>query len=161
MRIGWFKVYQPMAFYVTYFTVRADEFDATLMTHGKERIRNKIAELEKLGNTITAKDKNILTILEVANEMYSRGIDFLPVDLYKSDAVRFQITEKGIRPPLNSLQGLGSTAANSIVESRSQGEFLSVEELKSRAKISKTVIEILKQNGCLEGIPESSQMSLF
>jgi DNA polymerase-3 subunit alpha (Gram-positive type) len=161
MRIGWFKVYHPMAFYVTYFTVRADEFDATLMTHGKERIRSKIAELEKLGNTITAKDKNILTILEVANEMYSRGIDFLPVDLYKSDAVRFQITEKGIRPPLNALQGLGSTAANSIVEARSQGEFVSIEELKSRTKTSKTVIEILQQNGCLEGIPQSSQMSLF
>ena len=161
MRIGWFKVYHPIAFYVTYFTVRADEFDATLMTHGKERIRNKIVELEKLGNTITAKDKNILTILEVANEMYSRGIDFLPVDLYKSDATRFQIIGKGIRPPLNSLQGLGSTAANSIVEARSHGEFVSIEELKSRAKASKTVIEILQQNGCLEGIPESSQMSLF
>lgn len=161
MRIGWFKVYHPMAFYVTYFTVRADEFDAALMTHGKERIRNRIAELEKQGNAITAKDKNVLTILEVANEMYSRGIDFLPVDLYKSDAVRFLMTDKGIRPPLNSLQGLGTTAANSIVDARGQGEFISIEELRSRAKASKTVIEILQQCGCLEGIPESSQMSLF
>jgi DNA polymerase-3 subunit alpha (Gram-positive type) len=161
MRIGWFKVYHPMAFYVTYFTVRADEFDATLMTHGKERIRSKITELEKLGNAITAKDKNVLTILEVANEMYSRGIDFLPVDLYKSDATRFLMLEKGIRPPLNSLQGLGATVANSIVEAREQGEFISIEELRRRAKASKTVIEILQQNGCLEGIPESSQMSLF
>ena len=161
MRIGWFKVYWPMAFYVTYFTVRADEFDATLMTHGKERIRSRITELEKQGNVITAKDKNILTILEVANEMYCRGIDFLPIDLYKSDATRFQMTDNGIRPPLNSLQGLGATVANSIVEARAQGEFLSIEELKSRAKASKTVIEILQQNGCLNGIPDSSQMSLF
>ena len=161
MRIGWFKVYHPMAFYVTYFTVRADEFDATLMTNGKERIRSKIAELEKQGNDISAKDKNVLTILEVANEMYSRGIDFLPVNLYKSNAARFQMTDSGIRPPLNSLQGLGTTAANSIVEAREQGEFISIEELRRRAKVSKTVIEILQQNGCLDGIPESSQMSLF
>jgi DNA polymerase III subunit alpha, Gram-positive type len=161
MRIGWYKVYHPVAFYVTYFTVRADEFDATLMTHGKEIVRRKITELEKLGNTITAKDKNVLTILEVANEMYSRGIEFLPIDLYKSDAVRFQIAENGIRPPLSSLQGLGVSAANAIVEARAKGEFISKEDLRSRAKASKTVIEILQQNGCLEGLPESSQMSLF
>lgn len=161
MRIGWFKVYRPMAFYVTYFTVRADEFDAALMTHGKERIRSKIAELERQGNSISAKDKNVLTILEVANEMYTRGIDFLPVDLYKSDATRFRIEDNGIRPPLNALQGLGATAANSIVEAREQGEFTSVEDLRSRSKVSKTVIEILQQNGCLDGMPESSQMCLF
>lgn len=161
MRIGWFKVYHPMAFYVTYFTVRADEFDAALMAHGKERIRNKIAELERQGNAISAKDKNVLTILEVVNEMYSRGIDFMPVDLYKSDATRFRIEDKGIRPPLNALQGLGATAANSIMEAREQGEFTSVEDLRSRSKISKTVIEILQQSGCLDGMPESSQMCLF
>ena len=161
MRIGWFKVYHPMAFYATYFTVRADEFDAELMARGKERVRSKIAELEKLGNAITAKDKNILTILEVVNEMYSRGFSFLPIHIYKSDAVRFQVTDGGIRPPLNSLPGLGTTAANAIVAARSEDEFVSVEDLRSRAKVSKTVIEILQQNGCLDGIPESSQMSLF
>ena len=161
LRIGWFKVYQPMAFYVTYFTVRADEFDAALMTHGKGPVRSKITELEKQGNAISAKDKNVLTILEVANEMYSRGIEFLPVDLYKSDAVRFLIEGNGIRPPLNSLPGLGGAAANSVAEARSEGEFISVEDLRNRAKVSKTVIEILQQNGCLKGLPESSQMSLF
>lgn len=161
MRIGWFKVYHPLAFYVTYFTVRADEFDAALMTHGRERVRNKIFELEKMGNSISAKDKNVLTILEVANEMYSRGIEFLPVDLYRSEAAKFLIEGKGIRPPLNSLAGLGAQAAASIVEARSQGEFISIEDMKIRAKTSKTVIEILQQNGCLDGIPESSQMSLF
>ncbi len=161
MRIGWFKVYFPKAFYATYFTVRADDFDAALMIHGKARIENKIGELEKLGNALTAKDKSVLTILEVANEMYSRGIAFLPVDLYKSDAVRFQMTDEGIRPPLNSLQGLGAIAANSIVEARAQGEFISIEELRNRARLSKTVIEILQQNNCLDGIPESSQISLF
>lgn len=161
IRIGWFKVYQPLAFYVTYFTVRADEFDAELMTHGKEKVRSRITELEKLGNTISAKDKNVLTILEIANEMYSRGFKFLPIDLYKSDATKFLIEDNAIRPPLNSLQGLGSAAANAIVEARADGEFISIEDLRMRSKASKTVIEILQQNGCLEGIPESSQMSLF
>lgn len=161
MRIGWFKVYHPLAFYVAYFTVRADEFDATLMGNGKEKVRTRIAELEREGNSISAKDKNVLTILEVVNEMYARGINFLPVDLYKSDATRFQIEGEGIRPPLNSLQGLGATAASAIVEAREQGEFISVEDLRIRSKASKTVIEIMTQNGCLEGIPESSQISLF
>lgn len=161
LRIGWFKVYHPEAFYVTYFTVRADEFDANLMTHGRERVRSKIEELEKLGNNCSQKEKNVLTILEVANEMYSRGIRFLPVDLYKSEAARFQITPDGIRPPFNALQGLGLAAAGNIVEARKDGEFLSIEDLRIRAKISKAVIEILQQNGCLEGIPESSQMSFF
>jgi DNA polymerase-3 subunit alpha (Gram-positive type) len=161
MRIGWFKVYKPVAFYVTYFTVRADEFDAALMTHGKERVRSKISELEKLGNSITTKDKNILTILEVVNEMYSRGFNFLPIDLYESEAVNFKMENNAIRPPLSSLQGLGASAAKSIVDARAQGEFKSIEDLRIRAKASKTVIEILQQNGCLEGIPESSQMCLF
>lgn len=161
MRIGWFKVYQPLAFYVTYFTVRADEFDAELMIHGKEKVSHRINELEKMGNSISAKDRNVLTILEVTNEMYARGIEFLPVDLYKSAATKFEIEGDGIRPPLNSLPGLGNTAANSIVEAREQGEFISIEDLRIRSKISKTVIEILTQNGCLKGMPESSQMSIF
>ncbi len=161
MRIGWFKVYHPLAFYATYFTVRADEFDATTMANGRENVRRRISEYEKMGNNMTAKDKNILTILEVANEMYSRGMNFLKVDLYESDAVKFKIHGNGLRPPLNSLQGLGTNAARAIIEARSQGEFVSIEDLKLRAKVSKTVIEILQQNGCLDGIPESSQMSLF
>lgn len=160
-RIAWFKVYYPEAFYVTYFTVRADEFDAQLMTHGQDRVKNAIREYEQKGNNITQKEKNVLTILEVANEMYARGIKFLPVDLYKSDSVKFQITPDGIRPPLNALQGLGTAAAQNIVEARKMGNFLSIDDLRVKAKISKAVIEILQQNGCLEGMPESNQLSLF
>ncbi len=160
-RIAWFKVYYPEAFYVTYFTVRADEFDADLMTHGQARVKNKIKELEQRGNNVTQKEKNVLTILEVANEMYARGIKFLPVDLYKSDAAKFQIVSGGIRPPLNALQGLGLAAAQNIVEARKTGEFISLEELRIKAKISKAIIEILQQSGCLDGLPQSSQISLF
>ena len=120
-----------------------------------------IEKLEKAGNAVSAREKNILTILEVVNEMYSRGIKFLPVDLYKSDAVKFLIEDGCIRPPLISLAGLGAAAAASIAEARSQGGFVSVDDLKIRARVSKTVIEILQQCGCLNGLPESSQVSLF
>lgn len=161
IRIGWYKVYHPQAFYVAYFTVRADEFDADLMTHGQDKVRNKIKELEMKGNNMTQKEKNVLTILEVANEMYARGIKFLPVDLYKSDASKFLIVPEGIRPPLNSLQGLGLAAAQNIVDARKEGEFSSIDDLRLRSKISKSVIEILKGHGCLDGIPESNQLSLF
>ncbi|NTV89985.1 MAG: PolC-type DNA polymerase III, partial [Clostridiales bacterium] len=161
LRIGWYKVYRPEAFYVTYFTVRADEFDAGLMTNGRDKVRNRIQEIERMGNNATQKEKNILTILEVTNEMYCRGINFLPVDLYKSHPSKFQITPEGIRPPLNALQGLGASAANNIAEARTGNEFLSIEELRLNAKISKGVIDILKNYGCLQGMPDSSQMSLF
>mgnify|MGYP001401648275 FL=1 len=93
--------------------------------------------------------------------MYARGMKFLPVDLYKSDPVKFKKGKGGIRPPLNTLQGLGATAAQNIAEARSEGAFLSVEDLIVRSRISKTVVDILQRNGCLEGMPESNQISLF
>lgn len=160
-RIAWFKVYFPEAFYVTYFTVRADEFDADLMTHGQDKVKNKIKELEQKGNNMTQKEKNVLTILEVTNEMYARGIKFHPLDLYKSHETKFEITPNGIRPPLTALQGLGGAAAQNIVEARKDGEFLSVDDLRIRARISKAVIEILQQAGCLGNMPESNQLSFF
>lgn len=161
IRIGWYKVYYPEAFYVSYFTVRADEFDADLMTHGKDRVQNKIREIEMKGNDITQKEKNVLTILEVTNEMYARGIKFLPVDLYKSDPIKFEITSEGIRPPLSSLNGLGKTAAQNIEDARQEGDFTSIDDLRIKSRISKSVIEILKGHGCLNGLPESNQISLF
>ncbi|MDQ2086902.1 PolC-type DNA polymerase III [Herbivorax sp. ANBcel31] len=160
-RIAWFKVNYPEAFYVTYFTVRADDFDAELMCNGQNRVQNKIKELEQRGNTLTQKEKNVLTISEVANEMYARGIKFLPIDLYQSDATKFQISANGIRPPLNALQGLGNAAAQNIVEARKDGDFISIDDLRIKSKISKSVIEILQNNGCLKDLPESNQISLF
>ncbi len=160
-RIAWFKVYYPEAFYATYFTVRADDFDAEMMANGQDKVRNKIKEFEMKGNNITTKEKSVLTILEVANEMYARGINFLPIHLYLSEATKFKIEDKSIRPPLNALQGLGGAAAQNIVEARKNGEFLSIDELRTKAKISKSVIEILERNKVLEGMPESNQLCLF
>ncbi|NLL52059.1 MAG: PolC-type DNA polymerase III [Peptococcaceae bacterium] len=160
-RIAWFKINYPEAYYATYFTVRADEFDADLICPGPAKCRQAIKEIEAKGNNASAKEKNLLTILEVANEMYCRGIKLRRVDLWESDASRFLITPQGLLPPFSSLQGLGKSAADSLVKFRDTGNLKSVEELQLRAKLSKTVIEVLEAHGCLEGLPSKNQLSLF
>lgn len=162
LRIAWFKVHYPSAFYATYFSVAVDDFDADFIAKGSGMIRAKVKELEqKPKNDVTQKDKDLIIILEAANEMYARNIKLLKVDLYKSDAVKFQVTPEGIRAPLLALQGLGRSAAQNIVDARKGGEFLSLDDLRVRAKVSKAVIEILQQHGCLDGLPETNQLSLF
>jgi len=160
-RIAYFKVYYPKAFYAAYFTVRGEDFDAELILQGKEAVKEKIRYLESRGNDLSAKEKNLLTILEVALEMYARGFGFAPIDLYKSDSVCFLVTENGLLPPLKALQGVGENAARSIVEAREKGEFISIEDFRERTKVTKTVIEVLKSNNILKNIPETSQLSLF
>ena len=160
-RIAYFKVYYPEAFYATYFTVRAEDFDYCLMCKGENKVRKIIKEYEEKGNNLSTKEKGTLTVLEIVLEMYVRGIKFIPIDLYKSAAVTFRITPEGILPPLNALQGLGNTAAFNIEKAREAGEFLSIENLVERTKISRPVVEIMKENDIISGIPETSQLSLF
>ena len=160
-RIAWFKVHKPEAYYTAYFTIRADEFDSECMIYGKEKVKNKMKELELQGNSISTKDKNVYAILELVLEMYERGINFLPMDLYKSHATKFILEEDGIRPPLNSIPGLGTVAAESIDAAKANGEFMCIDELQQRAKIGKSVVELLKKFGCLDGMTQSNQMSLF
>ncbi|NLM44655.1 MAG: PolC-type DNA polymerase III [Clostridiales bacterium] len=160
-RIAYYKVYYPEAFYATYFTIRLEDFDADLFIKGKNLVKEKWIELNKLGNNATTKEKNLMTLAEVVYEMYCRGIKLLPVDLYKSEADKFLITTEGIRPPLRALQGLGNNAALSIIKEREKYPFISVEDLRDRTKLSKTVIEIMKNHGCLNGLPENNQLSLF
>lgn len=160
-RIAYFKVYYPKAFYAAYFSIRAKgNFDYEMMCHGKEAAEQIIRELEQRPN-LSTKEKDMLTVLELVREMYARGIHFKPIDLYESDSEKFIIHEDGILPPFNSLQGLGDTAAKNIVEKRKQGEFLSVEQFRSETKVSQTIIELMKKNGILKGIPDTSQLTLF
>ena len=161
VRIAYFKVHYPSAYYATYFTVRADDFDADLIVKGEQAIMAKMSELSLLGNTMTQKDKGLLTTLEISYEMNKRGIKFLKVDLYKSESVKFKIEEDGIRPPLKALQGLSENAAKSIVEARVLGEFISKEDLRIRTKIGKSIIETMSNHGCLNQLPETNQLSLF
>ena len=160
-RIAYFKVHYPEAFYATYFTTKAQDFDAHLVLKGKNTVNQKIKELEALSNNATAKEKNLLTVLEVVQEMYARGFNFEKVDLYKSDSDKFLIGENGIIPPLRSLDGVGDTAAKKIVEERNIAKFLSVEDLASRTRVSKTVLEALEEHGCLCNLPQSNQINLF
>lgn len=160
-RIAYFKVHYPEAFYATYFTTKASDFDAELILKGKETVKSKIAELESASSDKTAKEKNLLTVLEVVLEMYCRGFKFEKVDLYKSDSDKFIIGEEGIIPPLKSLQGMGETAARNIIEQREKGKFISAEDLMNRTKVSKPVVEVLKNHGCLDDIPDTNQLSLF
>ena len=160
-RIAWFKVHKPMAYYTAYFSIRADEFDYEIMCHGKEKVKNKMKEIDLAGNSATAKDKNMYAILELVLEMYERGIKFLPVDLYKSHSTKFIMEEDGIRPPLNSIPGLGTVAAEGIQKAREEEEFMCIDDLQARAKVGKSVTELLSKFGCLEGMTQSNQMSLF
>ena len=161
-RIAWFKVHIPRAYYTAFYTVRADGFDSEIMAHGKERVIAKMKEIDAMGNTAAAKDKDLYPILEIVLEMYERGYNFTKIDLYKSDATKFIMEEDGIRPPLNSIPGLGTVAAQSIQAAREKdGNFMSIEELKLRAGIGKSTVELLKNAGCLKGMTESNQMSLF
>ena len=160
-RIAWFKVHEPKAYYTAYFTIRADEFDSDIMCHGEERVKNKMKEIDLAGNSATTKDKNMYAILELVMEMYERGINFLPIDLYKSHSTKFRIEEDGIRPPLNSIPGLGTVAAEGIEEAKKEGKFMSIDDLKIRSKVGKSVVELLEKAGCLKGMSQSNQMSLF
>ncbi len=159
-RIAYFKVHYPIAFYITYFTVRGGDFDAQLMIHGKEKVMAAMREISAKPDA-TQKDKNVITILEVCNEMYARGIEFLPIDLYKSHGKKFLEENGAIRPPLNTIMGLSDAVADSIIEARKDGEFISVEDLMKRAKLGKSMIEKLKEYEVLNDLPDTSQVSLF
>lgn len=160
-RIAYFKVHHPEAFYATYFTIKAADFDAQIICQGYEYVCNVKKDLEAKGNDLTAKEKSVLTILEIVIEAMVRGIKFTNVDLYKSDVTKFHITEDGLLPPLISLQGLGENAAQSIAATREENEFTSIEDLVNRTRISKTVVEVMKEHGTLKGMPEKNQLSLF
>lgn len=162
-RIAYFKVYYPTSFYASFFSVRADEFDADIIVGGIPVIKREMGEITKKGNDATQKEKNLYSILELALEMYLREITLKHVNLLASDATRFLIVEEGkaLLPPLVSLQGLGQTAAESIVKARMEKRFTSREDMRIRAKISKTVIEVLDNHGSLQDLPEDDQITLF
>ena len=161
-RIAWFKVHIPLAYYAAYFTIRAKAFDAEFMINGKEVVKQKMKEIEMQGNQAANKDKDMYDDLELVLELYERGFKFLPIDLYKSHATNFLIEEDGLRPPLNSISGMGNVAAESIFTAvKEGGQFSSIDDLKIRAKIGNSTIDSLEKFGCLKGIPKSNQVSFF
>lgn len=161
VKIAYFKVHYPEAFYASYFTMKTQDFDAEIIANGLEAIEKAMKEIDDKGNEKTTKEKDAYTVLEVAREMYKRGIKCEKVDLYKSDDKRFKVLPKAILPPLVGLQGLGETAATSIKNEREKGEFISIEDITQRAKVTKTVIEVLEKHGCLKNLDKTNQISIF
>lgn len=161
VRIAWFKVHHPLLYYATYFTVRASDFDLLAMSQGSAMIRSKMDEINSKGLDASKKEKDLLTILEISLEMCERGMSFQKVDLYRSQASEFVIDGNSLIPPFDAIPGLGTNVAKAIVEARKDGEFLSKEDLQQRGRVSKSVIEYMDQLGCLEGLPDANQLSLF
>ena len=163
LRVAYYKVFYKEAYYCAYYTVRADGFDYEVMCQGVEHARDAIREIDAKDKAeSTAKDKEMRTILELVVEMYCRGIEFEPINLYRSDSTKFQITEDmKLLPPFNALQGMGLNAAKSIVEARQDGEFLTIQDFLSRTKVSRTGVDQMKRLGILGDMPETDQMSLF
>jgi len=160
-RIAWYKVHEPLAFYATFFSVRAKAFDAEYCCAGKEAVKRKIREIEN-NKDATAVEQNLMTTLEVCYEFYLRGFHFDTINIYESDATKFKITENGLLPPFTSVHGLGESAALDTVEKRKGKEFISIEEFAMCCnKLSKTHIEQLKALGAFAGMADTSQMSLF
>lgn len=161
-RIAWFKVHIPKAYYSAYFSIRAKAFDAEFMIYGKEKVKEKMKEIINMGNDAAPKDKDMYDDMELVLEMYERGYKFLPIDLYKSDATKFKVEEDGIRPPLNSISGMGNVAAESIYAAvHEETPISSVDNLKKRAKIGNAATDLLRKFGCLNGLQESDQVSFF
>ncbi|MBW7454214.1 PolC-type DNA polymerase III, partial [Paenibacillus sepulcri] len=161
VRTAFFKLYYPIAYYATYFTVRAEDFDLELLCQGYDAILRKLIEIEQKGFTATPKEKGSVSLLEMALEMTARGFSFKPIDLYRSDATKFIVDDRSLIPPFAAIAGIGDNAARNIAAARESGEFLSVEDFQQKSKASKTIIEVLGTMGCFRGLPESNQLSLF
>ena len=161
LRLGWYKVHKPIEFYAAYFTVRNDNFDGATLLKGRDAVRNKIKSINDKGFEASAKEKAEIPMLQIMNEMLARGIEVLPIDIYKSEAKKFVIEDGGIRLPFCSLNGVGESAAFALAEASKKGEYLCIDDVITRAKVSKAVIETLKECGAFGDLPETAQMSLF
>ncbi|SKC36023.1 DNA polymerase-3 subunit alpha [[Eubacterium] yurii] len=159
-RIAYYKIHYPEAFYATYFTTKVLDFDVNIISKGQDAILEKIREINSLGNDVSVKEKALLTVLEVAFEMCKRNIKLEKVDLYKSDAKKFKLSENNtIIPPFLAIPGLGDVVAEKIYQEAKESEFISVEDLKERTGASKTVIEELTNSGCIDNLSNTNQLT--
>lgn len=163
LRLGWYKVHKAVEYYAAYFTVRSENLDGTIAMQGHQAVRDKMNNIKQKQSVheATAKDEAEFQTLQIVNEMMARKIEFLPVDIYKSEAKMFKVEDGKIRLPFSSLPGVGGAAADSLAETGKHTEYLSIEDMQIKTKVTKAVIETLKDVGVLKDLPESSQMSLF
>jgi len=160
-RIAYCKINFPLAFYAAFFSIRASGFSYELMCQGKEHLENVMKDYKKRGDTLTQKEQTSYKDMKLVQEMYARGYDFVPIDIFKAHARNFQIIDGKLMPSLSSIDGLGEKAADAIVEAAKDGPFLSKDDFRMRTKVSKTVIELMDSLHLFGDIPESNQISLF
>ena len=165
IRIAWFKIHEPLAYYAAFFTIRATAFDYGLMCQGKAAIDNHI-KAYKANPNLSKKEQDTLRDMKIVQEFYARGFEFLKIDLYQSDAVKFQVVEDKLLPPFSVIEGMGGIAAEALAvaahaETERGEKFLSKDDIRQKAKVSQTVLDTMAEQGLLGGLPESNQLSIF
>ena len=160
-RIAWYKIFYPLAYYAAYFSIRASAFSYELMCLGQEKLEHYLDDYKKRGDSLSKKEQDSLKDMKIVQEMYARGYEFLPLDLYQADARRFRILDGKLMPSLSTIDGLGEKAADAVMEAAQEGRFLSKDDFRDRTKVSKTVIDLMSDLGILGDLPESNQLSLF
>lgn len=161
LRLGWYKVYHPTEYYAAYFTVRGEDFDGLTVMKGQNAVRKKMAEITAKGKEASAKENAAYATFQIINEMLSRGIEILPVDLYKSNAYKYLVEDGKIRLPFTSLAGVGESAAKNLEIAGKEGKYISIDDVQIRAKVTKAVIETLEEANVLKNLPQSNQISFF
>lgn len=165
IRIAWFKIHEPLAYYAAFFTIRATAFDYGLMCQGKAAIDNHI-KAYKANPNLSKKEQDTLRDMKIVQEFYARGFEFLKIDLYQSDAIKFQVVEDKLLPPFSVIEGMGGIAAEALAvaahaETERGEKFLSKDDIRQKAKVSQTVLDTMAELGLLGGLPESNQLSIF
>ena len=160
-RIAWCKVFYPLAYYAAFFSIRATSFNYELMCQGKERLEHHMHEYERRKDELSKKEQDTYKDMRIVQEMYARGFEFLPIDMYRAKAHHFQIIDDKLMPSISTIDGLGDKAADAVMEAAKDGKFLSRDDFRQRTKVSKTVIDKMVELGILSDLPESNQLSLF
>lgn len=161
IKLGWFKLYHPLEYYAVYFSTRGEDFDPVVAVQGKAAVRERVIQLQNKGNDRTKKETDLLDTLLIVNEMLCRGMEFLPVNIYKSHADQYLVEDGKVRIAFTAVPGMGAAAAHNLYDTVQAGNFISIEELQAQSGISKTVIETLRSMQAFGDLPESSQMSFF
>ena len=160
-RIAYCKVNYPLAYYAAYFSIRASAFSYELMCQGKEKLEFYLRDYKNRSDSLSKKDQDTLKDMRIVQEMYARGFDFTPIDIYRALPDRFQIIDGKLMPALNTIEGMGDNAAIAVAEAAKDGKFLSKDDFRQRTKVTKSTIDLMADLGLLGDMPESNQLSLF
>lgn len=160
-RIAYCKINYPLAYYGAYFGIRADAFSYEIMCQGKEKLQYYIDDYNRRSATLSKKEQDTMKDMKIVQEMYARGFEFEPLDIYKAQATKFLIVNGKLMPPLSSIDGMGEKAAEAVAEASKDGTYLSLDDFRQRTKASKTVIDTMVELGILADLPASNQLSLF